>query len=72
MGQGKLHLAIWPIFSITEAYEIVCIKYDSSGTPFVYASVGPYLTKDEASVDLQHICEENLNKREKKSYPVDF
>ena len=72
MGQKTLHLEIWPLFSITEAYEIACIKFDCAGSPYVFATVGPYLSKEEASNDLQNIDENCLKKTEKKSYIVDF
>ena len=67
MGKPILHLEIWPLFSTTEAYEIACIKFDGSGSPYVYATVGPYLTKEEATIDLQHINEDNIKKKVKKS-----
>jgi len=72
MGKPILHLEIWPLFSTTEAYEIACIKFDGTGSPYVYATVGPYLSKEEASNDLQNIDENCLKKTEKKSYIVDF
>ena len=55
MGSPTLHLEIWPIFSATEAYEIACIKLDGTGSPYIYATVGPYLTKQEATDDLPNI-----------------
>jgi len=67
MGKPTLHLEIWPLFSTTEAYEIACIKFDGSGSPYVYATVGPYLTKEEATIDLQHINEDNIKKKEKNT-----
>ena len=66
MGQRALHLEIWPLFSATEAYEIACIKFDCAGSPYVYATVGPYLSKEEATMALPHITENNLKKNEKK------
>jgi len=62
MGQRTLHLEIWPMFSTVEAYEIACIKFDSAGCPFVYSTVGPYLSKQEASSDLPNITEKNCKK----------
>ena len=67
MGKPILHLEIWPLFSATEAYEIACIKFDGTGSPHVYATVGPYLSKEEATVDLRNITEDNIKKKEKKS-----
>ena len=67
MGKPTLHLEIWPLFSTTEAYEIACIKFDGSGSPYVYATVGPYLTREEATIDLQHINEDDLKKKEKNT-----
>ena len=63
MGSSTLHLEIWPIFSATEAYEIACIKLDGTGSPYIYATVGPYLTKQEATDDLPNIDEKNLKKK---------
>lgn len=63
MGQKTLHLEIWPIFSITEAYELVAIKFDVAGSPYVHGSVGPYLTKEEAMTDIPNVTENNLKKR---------
>lgn len=63
MGQKTLHLEIWPIFSTTEAYELVAIKFDAAGSPYVHGSVGPYLTKEEAMTDIPNITENNLKKK---------
>ena len=63
MGAPTLHLEIWPIFSATEAYEIACIKLDGTGSPYVYATVGPYLTKQEAKDDLPNIEAESMKKK---------
>ena len=71
MGKPTLHLEIWPLFSTVEAYEIACIKFDGTGSPYVYTTVGPYLSKEEAAVDLRNITEDNI-KKSKKIYLVDF
>ena len=63
MGKTTLFLEIWPIFSATEAYEIACIKLDGAGSPYVHATVGPYLTKEEAKSDLSNITEKDLIKK---------
>ena len=66
MGQKTLHLEIWPIFSTTEAYELVGILFDSAGSPYVHGSVGPYLTREEAMLDVPNVTEENLKKKDMK------
>ena len=66
MGQKTLHLEIWPIFSTTEAYELVAIKFDAAGSPYVHGSVGPYLTKEEAMTDIPNVTENNLKKKDMK------
>ena len=58
-----MFLEIWPVFAVTEAYEIACIKMDSAGCPFVVATIGPYLTKEEAKTDLSNITTEDLIKK---------
>ena len=66
MGQRKLHLEIWPIFSTTEAYELVGILFDSAGCPYVHGSVGPYLTREEAMLDVPNVTKNNLKKKDMK------
>jgi hypothetical protein len=63
MDKTTLFLEIWPIFSVSESYEIACIKLDSAGCPFIIGTVGPYLTKEEAKSDLSNITEKDLTKK---------
>jgi len=58
-----MFLEIWPIFSTTEAYELVAIKFDAAGSPYVHGSVGPYLTREEAMLDILNVTVDNLKKR---------
>lgn len=58
-----LIIEIWPIFSTTEAYELVGILFDSAGSPYVHGSVGPYLTKEEAMLDIPNVTVDNLKKK---------
>lgn len=62
-----LIIDIWPIFSTTEAYELVGILFDSAGSPYVHGSVGPYLTREEAMLDIPNVTVANLKKRTFKS-----
>jgi len=66
MSNDKMFLEIWPIFSTTEAYELVAIKFDAAGSPYVHGSVGPYLTKEEAMTDIPNVTENNLKKKDMK------
>lgn len=72
MGEKTFSLAIWPRFAVMESYDIVGIAIDSSGQPYVLGSVGPYLTKHEAEIDLQHITIKDLKKSKKDKLAVDF
>lgn len=72
MGEKTFSLAIWPRFAVMESYDIVGIAIDSSGQPYVLGSVGPYLTRQEAEVDLQHITKKDLKKSKKEKLAVDF
>tara|TARA_X000001316_G_C922345_1_gene37495 strand:- start:2793 stop:3011 length:219 start_codon:yes stop_codon:yes gene_type:complete len=72
MGQKAFSLAIWPRFAVIESYDIVGIGIDGTGQPFVLGSVGPYLTKEEAKLDLKNITEKDLKKSKKERLSVDF
>ena len=61
-----LIIEIWPIFSTTEAFEIVGISFDATGTAYIVGSVGPYLTKKEAMLDIPNVTKDNLKKKDFK------
>lgn len=58
-----LIIEIWPIFSTTEAFEIVGISFDAAGSAYIVGSVGPYLTREEAMLDVPNIAVDNLKKK---------
>ena len=72
MGKKAFSLAIWPRFEVMESFDIVGIGIDTAGDAFIIGSVGPYLTKEEAEIDLQHITEKDLKKHKKAKLTVDF
>ncbi len=72
MGQKAFSLAIWPRFHVMDSYEIVGIGIDCTGNAYVIGSVGPYLTKEEAKSDIEHITEKDLKKQKNPKLPVDF
>jgi hypothetical protein len=61
-----LIIEIWPIFSTTEAFEIVGISFDAAGSAYIVGSVGPYLTRDEAMLDVANVTKDNLRKKDFK------
>jgi len=62
----ELSYPIVRIFSIEEAYEVLCVRTNVDGSQKILGSVGPYLTVEEAKRDLPHINPHNLQKKDIK------
>lgn len=62
----KLDYPIVRIFSVEEAYEVLCVRTNVDGTQKILGSVGPYLSVEEAKKDLPHINPHNLQKKDIK------
>ena len=61
-----LEYPIVRVFSLTEAYEVLCVRTDVNGTKKILGTVGPYLTIEEAKADLPNINPHNLQKKDIK------
>ena len=57
-------IEIWPVFSVIEAFEIVGIGFDVAGCAYIIGSVGPYLTREEATRDIANVTKDNLKKKQ--------
>lgn len=61
-----LQYPIVRVFSVEEAYEVLCVRTNVDGTQKILGSVGPYLTEEEAKADLANITPHNLQKKDIK------